>query len=564
MSGTFTQVRNTVISLLKDKDLKVIAITGKWGTGKTYLWNEIKEAEFKNKESRKTIYVSLFGARTINELKLRILQNAYLADKALVKKIVNTGGGFVSGLINKFSGYSTENAVVAWLPEITSDCLVIIDDVERKHSSLHVDELLGMLDEYSEIHKTKFLILLNSDKLTDNKMWMSLHEKVIDAEVVLDPTVMETFDIANRGQSTQYTSTAREAIATLNIKNIRVIERILKTLKFIADEAKDISGIPPGRWVTSSVLLTACHYRAIENAPPFKHIKSFNQYRKWMREKDGEKRSEEEIGWDILLTKLGIQSSDDFEDIMQNYLESGLLETEKLIELFRRYKKESSYSDAGIELDRFFNAYHWDSHKTEQEIFEMADGLINYIDSFGADSMSDIVTIIEKMGNQELSKKILNAALLSLERRAVHLHPGRSMMDLSIRQYHPEIVKKINSVESSLTRKLTLFEVASHIKEVSAWGDMEKSALRNSSPQDYVDTLLSLKAQELKIFLLMNIDWAKNPPYDEDFKIGTANFLAACSQLVNERPDSRLAKIIFRTLDSSGLSSLLVKQSTNV
>lgn len=72
---TIEQSKVQLIALIDNVDLKVIALTGAWGTGKTHLWNEIR------KESQDPIvegarYVSLFGLKDINQLKLKVVQSA--------------------------------------------------------------------------------------------------------------------------------------------------------------------------------------------------------------------------------------------------------------------------------------------------------------------------------------------------------------------------------------------------------------------------------------------------------------------------------------------------------
>ena len=57
---------------------KVIALTGKWVTGKTYLWQSVAKDQFSKKNvCELPVNVSLFGVKTFNDIKLRIL-NLYL------------------------------------------------------------------------------------------------------------------------------------------------------------------------------------------------------------------------------------------------------------------------------------------------------------------------------------------------------------------------------------------------------------------------------------------------------------------------------------------------------
>lgn len=34
--------KEQLVQLLRDPDNKVISLTGKWGTGKSYMWNEVR------------------------------------------------------------------------------------------------------------------------------------------------------------------------------------------------------------------------------------------------------------------------------------------------------------------------------------------------------------------------------------------------------------------------------------------------------------------------------------------------------------------------------------------
>ena len=174
MTQTFDRVKNSLIALLEDQDNKVIALTGKWGTGKTYLWKGVAAELFEKGETNKQpIYVSLFGVKSITDLKLRILQNAYSKNAKAVKNVLSAGGGIIKDFIKWYAGVSIDSAALGaaliWFQALAKDSLIVIDDIERKHKSLDIDEFLGMLDEYSETHNTRFLILLNTDKLLEKK-----------------------------------------------------------------------------------------------------------------------------------------------------------------------------------------------------------------------------------------------------------------------------------------------------------------------------------------------------------------------------------------------------------
>ena len=69
------QTKEKLISLVSNRDLKVVALSGAWGTGKTHLWKEICK-ESKDDTIQGACYVSLFGVKDMSQLKLKMVQSA--------------------------------------------------------------------------------------------------------------------------------------------------------------------------------------------------------------------------------------------------------------------------------------------------------------------------------------------------------------------------------------------------------------------------------------------------------------------------------------------------------
>ena len=69
---TIANTKMQLLNVLSDSDNKVIALTGKWGTGKTHLWNDIKE-DSNEAYMQKALYVSLFGLSSIDQVKRKLI-----------------------------------------------------------------------------------------------------------------------------------------------------------------------------------------------------------------------------------------------------------------------------------------------------------------------------------------------------------------------------------------------------------------------------------------------------------------------------------------------------------
>lgn len=69
------KAKEQLTKVLEDTDNKVIALSGKWGTGKSHLWSKFQGAS-KDKKVSQALYVSLFGLSDMGQIKLKIVQIA--------------------------------------------------------------------------------------------------------------------------------------------------------------------------------------------------------------------------------------------------------------------------------------------------------------------------------------------------------------------------------------------------------------------------------------------------------------------------------------------------------
>ena len=69
-------IKKEIARFLNCETPEVMAIKGKWGTGKTYTWNEfLKESQQNKKIKLKTYsYVSLFGINSLDDFKYAIFE----------------------------------------------------------------------------------------------------------------------------------------------------------------------------------------------------------------------------------------------------------------------------------------------------------------------------------------------------------------------------------------------------------------------------------------------------------------------------------------------------------
>ena len=151
-----------------------VMIDGAWGSGKTHFVKQVLLPELK-KETKTSIYISLYGVRNIGELSKKIYIEFLLKDKADKINTTLLAGAtealdVVSGLISPFIGKygdieikekKIQNLVQKIVP--IKDCILIFDDLERCNCPMK--EILGYINGFVEQAGMKVLIIANQAEL---------------------------------------------------------------------------------------------------------------------------------------------------------------------------------------------------------------------------------------------------------------------------------------------------------------------------------------------------------------------------------------------------------------
>lgn len=77
---SLARTKEQLKKLLSCTENSVIALSGKWGTGKTYLWKEI-QSQSDDINVQNALYVSLFGLSSIEQVKRKLIESSIPAPK---------------------------------------------------------------------------------------------------------------------------------------------------------------------------------------------------------------------------------------------------------------------------------------------------------------------------------------------------------------------------------------------------------------------------------------------------------------------------------------------------
>jgi len=192
-----------------------IQIVGSWGYGKTYFYRNSLEKQIYNKPTHndankkyKPIYISLFGLKSVEDIATKIVldfyQSKYFQDyfkKTLTKKRLKITQSVLKIGLRGFLNFKRLGNVNDYLTDIktigenvldTNELVICFDDLERKDSSLKIEDLTGYINSLVD-EGIKVLIISNEDLLLkDGEVYKSLKEKIIGITVEFIPSTKET------------------------------------------------------------------------------------------------------------------------------------------------------------------------------------------------------------------------------------------------------------------------------------------------------------------------------------------------------------------------------------
>jgi hypothetical protein len=272
------------------KTYQVIALKGQWGGGKTYVWRQAEGSlptDIYDEESG-PLYASLFGVNSIEELKKR-LYGAQL-DKIIpngtavidgakgvaskVPRLLSSVSKLAEGVVN-IAGAAASSLGDILVDQALKDRLIVLDDLERRGSSLSVINVLGLID-FLRTRGCQVLVIFNEEKIGDAEQQQALQtfrEKAFDVEMQLDITPAEAFSIAlERGPRPEHAELLGTSFEKLGVTNIRVAIRILAAAKQMFGLASNLDEELVAELLPAVAVVTSIFYEAVPGAPTLDEV----------------------------------------------------------------------------------------------------------------------------------------------------------------------------------------------------------------------------------------------------------------------------------------------------
>jgi hypothetical protein len=249
---TLSHVRKELNRFLAEADAEVLALRGKWGVGKTFSWNRILEEANRGGPicRQRYAYLSLFGISSLAELKFSLFEQSI--DRQLIGKQPTLATFQDNAAQLSFSLGRKAWRLAISTPYMKSvspaleavsffsvrDTLICLDDLERRSESLSARDVLGLVSLLKEQRNCKIVLLLNDgeDGLEDFEKY---REKVVDVELLFDPTAAECAEIAFDNAEPLYQSIG-ELSQKLDITNIRTLKKIERLVRLVRHKLNNL------------------------------------------------------------------------------------------------------------------------------------------------------------------------------------------------------------------------------------------------------------------------------------------------------------------------------------
>lgn len=541
---------------LTSAEPEVICIKGAWGVGKSYAWNcAIEKAKAEGSVALKRYaYVSLFGVNTLEQFKNSIFENTVHGKnigtepdlKTLKSNITSVataaGKTFAPKIVAAIPGAS--NAVSAWQAisflSVTKQ-IICIDDIERKGAGLRTLDVLGMVSMLREHRNCKVVLILNDDKLGNEKNdLLQYQEKVIDASLLFAPTAEECADIAVN-KETFAAPLLREKCILLGISNIRIIKKIERLVLRVEPLLSKFSTSVFNQAVHSLVLLGWVHFSRPDEADSdmLEFIVKKRGHGLYGMSGDEEKLSDKEQEWDSLLDIYGYSSTDKFDMLLLDGVRAGFFDDARLVEQATLLDEQSKKGGAERSLQQAWRLYH-DSFRLNQD--EVLDGLVQALEEnilhVNPGYMSSVVQVLKQLGQHERAKYVLDFFMENRNESADFYDLDDFMTPTDIAD--PDIRSAFLERKTQLEVKRAPVDILRSVGIHHSWSENDVAILAALSENDFYELFKEIDGIELRAVVNAALGFAKIATSDTHYASISAKARTALQRIGGESDLNKL------------------------
>jgi len=538
---------------LDDDKVRVTALKGLWGTGKTHLWEEIK-GDLPPVNDNDHLYASCFGLESLDHIKAALFQNSLGKAEAAVTA-AGKFSGFAIDVFEKVAakvlpGAEGAASVMgslgglvqsALIDKVLHSRLIVLDDIERRASALQVDTLLGFIDLLKR-NDCKVLLILNEEPLAEAQAsgWRTLKEKCVDREITLLTSSAEAADIG-LSADLPYREIVMDTLARLNVSNIRVIQRIDRIVKTIFGGVAHLPDAMVRSMLPATVVMTALNFNAVPKGPDVESL--MQEWPAWCT-RPGLFGNEEEMS-DVVAFGVNAQLTRDvdFLTLVMQHVLTGHRLKEQFDALFQQRRAQDASNQAENAAIRYIEDTYLDPGLTNQDFIEKASIFKSGWTNISADKISAIASDLAARGAEALAEEIAVewARRWRQSPRLWHsiLHP--------LDNFYPVIKDAILAGNSSLSAKPSLVDAVMKVA-TGGWNPSDTAAINDATVKEVIDVIYALNREQFGSVVYFYRQEIKAPVQQAGigslFKKGTDTFVQAARQIVAENNRPRLTEML--------------------
>lgn len=505
-------VRNQIHRFLSTDTPEVLAIKGGWGVGKTYSWEKYIE-EFKGDCALNSYsYVSLFGINSISELKQTTFLNTIdinrigeapnikgyskkIADLVKDTKIpyVSKYVGGIGSLINSVSQLAMNKTIICF------------DDLERHSNGITIKDFMGLVSFFKEQKNCKVVLLLNEQAGDETfEDYRKYKEKVVDRQLHFEPTAEQCFDTMFAG-GFEFREYVRDCCIGLDIKNKRVIRKIVEHTKEFLELVKGFDESIKKQVVHSTIVLSWCYYchgSDEEFIPEFDFVKRSGIRKE--NEKNGWSK-DLTTRWNMILNRYGYVYADEIDLAVAHGIEQGFLDSDKFIPFCNQKQKEIEISQSSVKWDDAWKLFHGSFNHNENNIaLAFEEGMRDIAATTSASQYSSALEVLRSIGENKKADELIDFFINSKFENSESLNVDSSF---SFEVKDEIFVERLRDAYLKIRPELSVNEILELRSGSSSYNSSEADILAKLETEDIYMLFMSFEGEKLtdyiRVFMLL-------------------------------------------------------------
>lgn len=511
------QITKAVLkNFLGDAETDVLALTGAWGTGKTYAWREALLTHRDNIKFKHYCYVSLFGINSMAELRMSLFTKSVavstLGQKPDFSMINEHGSSMIKDWLKvqyaRFSpmlrslphGSSISLGLEALMPSAVRDTLVCFDDFERQ-TAIKAEDVLGLITELKEERGCKVALIFNAEKLGAKDAYRAYREKAIDFEVLYAPTVQEAFDLVFDSEFPNRELVLRNVV-DLGITNVRILRKLHQLITRITSAMGQMHSNVVEESIATIVLLCWCAYAPDMSKPKIEEIENWNKYlMSFLKEADQDPLT---LAWVQRLKAYGFTHVDDLDLAIARVVERGYVEGTGFVDVAKKRDEDQRNAEMSVPFTAVWRRFH-DSFSDDQDAFiaDLHEAALHAIAHISSSDLNSTVRLLRELLRDDFADGLIDKFVEANRGKPktfdLKEHPfGGSINDTKLRA-------TFEAVHSGLTQLPGLEEAVTFMAKNSGYNPEHLQAMKAASADEYQAMFLK---QHHDVKLASLISWS--------------------------------------------------------